>query len=327
MLHHGDVTVGGLLGNVHLAVFDVLELDLLVLLGIGVHRRACEGGVERRLSWRLVAIAHQLQIQLGRNCGAAHVHHFMLDGDVVSATLERPGLDQLDAALLRRFKANGQLVFTVLESTGARHGSHHRFVGGEAATDQARLCDVDALCALVKQHKVLRLVGHVRVLQQLSVRERAAFAVKRQAVDVGGDFDFFTRCRSCWRRRSGNGRGADGRDCRRGGSRHAGCTGQRRRGSGCRGCGSHRGRRREECGLVAVVQLPFVPQQNHGKAKNHPQDGAANVVHEDFFGEDGWVLEGFSRENNRMPRGNSAGTGSQPPSHQGWQRTSLRSVR
>ena len=32
MLHHGYVTVGDSFGNVHLAVFDVLELDLLVLL-------------------------------------------------------------------------------------------------------------------------------------------------------------------------------------------------------------------------------------------------------------------------------------------------------
>jgi hypothetical protein len=34
------------------------------------------------------------------------------------------------------------------------------------------------------------------------------------------------------------------------------------------------------------MDLPFVPQQDHGETKNHPQDGATDVVHEDFSDED-----------------------------------------
>jgi hypothetical protein len=42
---------------------------------------------------------------------------------------------------------------------------------------------------------------------------------------------------------------------------------------------------REESGLLSVVDLPLIPQQDHGKPKDHPQNGAANIVHEDFFSE------------------------------------------
>jgi hypothetical protein len=34
---------------------------------------------------------------------------------------------------------------------------------------------------------------------------------------------------------------------------------------------------------MPAVNLPLIPQQNHGKTKNHPQNGAPNIVHEDFF--------------------------------------------
>ena len=30
------------------------------------------------------------------------------------------------------------------------------------------------------------------------------------------------------------------------------------------------------------MDLPLVPQQNYGKGKYHPQDGAADIVHEVF---------------------------------------------
>jgi hypothetical protein len=39
--------------------------------------------------------------------------------------------------------------------------------------------------------------------------------------------------------------------------------------------------------LFTVVHLPLVPQKHHGKAKNHPQNGAPNIVHEGFFSEEG----------------------------------------
>jgi hypothetical protein len=36
---------------------------------------------------------------------------------------------------------------------------------------------------------------------------------------------------------------------------------------------------------VAVVYLPLIPQQDQGETKNHPQNGATNIVHEVFFEE------------------------------------------
>ncbi len=79
-------------------------------------------------------------------------------------------------------------------------------------------------------------------------------------------------------------------------------------------------------GLLAVVQLPFVPDQDQRKAKYHPQDRAADVVHGDFFGEVVEEAGVISRENSRVARGASCGTGSWPPLHQGWQRASRPSV-
>jgi hypothetical protein len=38
---------------------------------------------------------------------------------------------------------------------------------------------------------------------------------------------------------------------------------------------------------LAVVKLPLVPQQDHGKTKNHPKDGATDIVHGVFFEEVG----------------------------------------
>ena len=47
MLHHRDVAVGGLLLNVDLVVFNVLEFNFLVFLGFGVNGWASESRIER----------------------------------------------------------------------------------------------------------------------------------------------------------------------------------------------------------------------------------------------------------------------------------------
>jgi hypothetical protein len=65
------------------------------------------------------------------------------------------------------------------------------------------------------------------------------------------------------------------------------------------------------------VNLPLIPKQDHGETKNHPQNGAANVIHEVFFPE----LEAVIDINK------AGGTGSCPPTHQGWHRAKRRSVK
>ena len=59
---------------------------------------AGEGRVERRLAGRLVAIPHQLQVELRGDRRAAGIDHLMPYGDVVSTAFERVGFHQLDAA-------------------------------------------------------------------------------------------------------------------------------------------------------------------------------------------------------------------------------------
>ena len=56
MLHHGDIAIASLLFIFRIFLFDVGKLHLLVFLGLGIDRRAGEGGVERRLARRFVAI-------------------------------------------------------------------------------------------------------------------------------------------------------------------------------------------------------------------------------------------------------------------------------
>jgi len=310
VLHHGHVAAGGGLLEVELVLVDVLELDLLVLGGVGVDGRAGEGGVEGIAAVHRVAVTQQLQVQLGGDGGRAGVHHLVLHADVVGAALEGEGLDQLHAVLHGRLEAHLQLVLAVLERALAGLHRHHGLVRGVVAADQAGLRHVDAAAALVEQHEGLAVVAVGGVLQQLGVHQRTALAVKGQAHHVGGDGDLLAGHRGGVRA-TGHVAGRR-RRCSGHGRRHF-----RRLALGRRGGRHGRG---EERGLLAVVDLPFVPQQNHGKAKYHPQNGAANVVHEDFFGEEEEVKPVNSL-------GGWSGTGSCPPSHHGWQRTSRRSVK
>jgi hypothetical protein len=57
-----------------------------------------------------------------------------------------------------------------------------------------------------------------------------------------------------------------------------------------------------------MEDLPLIPQQNHGKTKNHPQNGAADVVHDGVFSEGGEVTGVTRRENKEVLR--PGGTGS-----------------
>ena len=76
---------------------------------------------------------------------------------------------------------------------------------------------------------------------------------------------------------------------------------------------------------MTAENLPLIPQQDHGKTKDNPQNSAADVVHDGVFLEDVGVT-GVTR---RVKREAAVfgGTGSEPPSHQGWQRVRRRSVR
>jgi len=230
----------------------------------------------------------------------------MPDADRVAAALERPGLDKLDAPHLFRLEAQRQLALTVLELafTGKAHGA---LVVGQLTADEACLCHVDAVTTLVEEHEILFRVQQIRMATQFGMHQRAALGVKTQPVKIGFDINQFAHGRRRLRRRHLPRTGHNGA-----GRWHCSRRGWR---------GGHCGRLglRKEGGLVAVVDLPLVPQQDHGKAKDHPKDGAADVVHEDFFDEGG---------NNRVNRrGASSGTGSWPPAHQGWQRTRRASVK
>ena len=236
---------------------------------------------------RLVAVAHQLHIDLRRHSRRAGVDHVVLHADVIGAALERIGLDQLDAALLGRLKAHLHAVLAILELALAGHHGHRCLVIGVVATNQTRLTQVHTLGVFLEHLHQLLVIDGVRVLEQLRALECAAFAVEGQAHHIAGNRDSLARrccrCRLGTRRCAGHVTGRSTGCSRQGQAGICRLGSIRRRRTGRLGCG-------EEGGLFAVMDLPLVPEQNHGKAKYHPQYGAANIVHEDFLGEEGWVV-------------------------------------
>ena len=210
----------------------------------------------------------------------------MPDPHVVSPSVKGVGFHQFRTADLRRGKADHQLIFALLKVPGAtyRHGC---LVGWEhgtcCTTNKPGLGYVDPVFVLVQQGNVFGLVRRIAVLDKLGSNQRAALAVKGQFEHIRAHHDLFSGCggdggcyhRWAWNCRSGRRR----RDRHyRAAGRSPGATRSGRDSHHCRLAG-----RREKSGLLAVVYLPLVPQQNHGKAKDHPQNSAANIVHEGFF--------------------------------------------
>jgi hypothetical protein len=213
VLNHGHVAVGRVLVDlVRFTFFDVAEFDLLVLLGVGEDRRTGEGGVERRLARRLVAVAHELQVQLGRDRCGAGVDHVVLHRNGVGAALEGVGLDQLDTAEVGRLELHRQFVDAILQDPLAGDG-HRGLVGRERAADQAGLSHIEAVLALVQQHGGLLRIGHVGMLDELRLDDGAALGIQRQVEHVGGNDHALARrrrlCGCCCRGRWHLGAGGD----------------------------------------------------------------------------------------------------------------------
>jgi hypothetical protein len=249
VLHHGDPAVGRRGDELGLVLFDVAEFDLLELLGVGVERRASEGGIKRRLARRLVAVAHQLHVQLRVDGLAALVDHFVTHVDHVGAALERVGLDQAHAALLGRFEAQHQLVGAVGQTALAAE-AHRRLVGGERPADQARLRLVDAAALVSSSTKGWLGVAGFGELAELALDDRAALGVEHQLQHVGADLDALARPRRRPARRAGGaacGGGARNRRHRPRRARH----GRRHRRCGCAGA---RGRRRRAPGKKVALR-------------------------------------------------------------------------
>ena len=98
-------------------------------------------------------------------------------------------------------------------------------MGGENTArwpgNQAGLCKVRTFFALIQQHKVFALVGHVNVFDELRFYQRAAFCIKSQLEHIGAGNQALT-CHD----RSRTGRDGHG----------SGCAGHLGRASGRIGC-------------------------------------------------------------------------------------------
>ena len=177
MLHHGHITLLGCFLKISFAFFDVRELKLLKFFGIGVNSGAREGHVKRRLTFRLVAIAHELDIQLRRRRCRACVDNFVRNFQGITAACQGVCFDQFQATRIGRLKCQGQFILARFELTLASE-FHGCFVRSKGAADQARLRQIDARLALVQQNKRLLLVCNVSKLQELRTHKGAALRVK-----------------------------------------------------------------------------------------------------------------------------------------------------
>ena len=138
MLHHGHITLLGCFLKIGFAFFDVRELKLLEFFRIGVNSGPREGHVKRRLTFRLVAIAHELDIQLRRRRCRACIDNFVRNFQGITAACQCVCFDQFQATRIGRLKCQGQFILTRFELTLASE-FHGRFVRSKGAADQACL--------------------------------------------------------------------------------------------------------------------------------------------------------------------------------------------
>ena len=274
-----------------LALFDVLEVHLGELAGIGVDRRAGEGEVERRLALGRVAVTGELQVELRADGGRAFVEDLMLHTHHVVTTLEGVGLHQASAVDGRGLQLQLDLCRAIGQGPLGGQHLHRRQVVGQLnarlAGNEARLGQVEPLRALVEEQHVARRVVLVGVLEQLQAHEAAAHRVDGGLDHIGGDGHLLgghdgrvghgCRCGGS-ANHIGSSRHTSGgrRSSRRGqSSGHAGCCGRLSR--RCRG---HRlaDRGTKDGGLTGVL-VPGVPQQHQRHRENHPQQGAAHIGH------------------------------------------------
>ena len=177
MLHHGHITLLGCFLKIGFAFFDVRELKLLEFFRIGVNSGPREGHVKRRLTFRFVAIAHELDIQLRRRRCRACIDNFVRNFQGITAACQCVCFDQFQATRIGRLKCQGQFILTGFELSLASE-FHGCFVRSKGAADQACLSQIDASLALVQQYKGLLLVCDVSKLQELGTHQGAAFRVK-----------------------------------------------------------------------------------------------------------------------------------------------------
>ncbi len=194
MLHHGHVAVVGLFVHFGLAFGDVFKVNLVVLVGLGVDGRAGEGGVELGLAFGLVAVAHQLHVQLRLHSSGAAVDDFIFHANGVTAALERVGLDQLDAADHIGLEANGQAVLAICHPAFATK-AHDTLVVREVAANQAGLGHVLTLCAVIEQHQ--RLLVVIQQFDERGLNDRAALGIKAHVEQIGAHLDQLTFCGGC----------------------------------------------------------------------------------------------------------------------------------
>ena len=273
MLDHGEPAVVGELLEGGAVVGDVAELKLLELLFVGVEGGTRVRGVHGAFAFRLAAVAGELIVGGRLNGGAAVVDDFGRNVDAVVAAVERVGLLDRHAAL-GGFKDHVKLV-------GVAHAELLAdelvliLVIREVAADKAALGDVGAVLRDLKKIDVAEVLGWLAVEDETGEAHFGPVGLTRDQRHFGADDDGALAVEGDLHAIGFNDdRILDGDSGRNRGVNVLASRDAR----GCVGNGLLFNGLRMEKGLLALVDLIVVPQQEAGGKKNRPQKSALHVL-------------------------------------------------
>ena len=115
----------------------------------------------------------------------------MAHGNVVRTTLECVSFNQLDTTNFGRLELEDQLVLSVFKAALARHRRHQRFVRGQcnaaSTSNESGLRYINPVTAFIEQDEAAVFFVHVLELDERRLDKRAAFGIKGQIKNIGGD--------------------------------------------------------------------------------------------------------------------------------------------
>ena len=154
MLHHRQPAVIGLLYKLGLVLENVRELNLLILLAIGIHGGPGEGHYAHH--HRTALFLSRFPITRDLIVGVSSCRNaFVANLNLVAAAMEHIGLDHLAAIRRRSLELDLKLLFALLEHVFARDQLPFGLVVRQTFADNPRLGQIYVLATIVEKHKML----------------------------------------------------------------------------------------------------------------------------------------------------------------------------
>ena len=194
VLDHGQPAVVSLGVELGLALLDIAEIDLLIVILRRINGRSGKGADRTRLAFRLLFIALQLVVSARRQGLATTIVDFVRHINKIAVAIEGQNLRNLDAIDDRRFETQLNRLRITREFTRPGHCRKYRLVIGQAIAHQPTLCDVLVLRS--EQREILALVRCRLVARQFKAHQIAALRRDLGNVTIGLDTDRFRLARA-----------------------------------------------------------------------------------------------------------------------------------